>query len=152
MNVSGSNRRGKISTWDYFKGQLVKTCRHGHNIKSLAWIKNSALIILTHGYEIEIWYRRTGEPDINLKREFYFCAIRIPETDFMVSNTPNKRVKVWDYKKKECVNTFRIHQRFVYSLAYIPKTQYVVSGSDDETIRIWNYNTGTPFKILRGHK
>ena len=75
-----------------------------------------------------------------------------PKSDWIISGSTDKTIKIWELATGECIHTLRGHKGSVTSVAVSPDGKLVISGSEDETIRIWDTITGECLHTLRGHK
>jgi len=68
----------------------------------------------------------------------------------LVSASSDKRIKIWDYEKEECLATFTGHTDWVLCVIVLSNRQ-IVSSSKDKTIRIWDSRTTQCITTLQGH-
>jgi len=60
------------------------------------------------------------------------------KTDFLISSSMDKTVRLWHVKHNECLRIFQ-HEDFVTSIRFHPKDdRYFLSGSLDSKIRLWS--------------
>eukprot|EP00755_Sulcionema_specki_P028700 Sspe_Gene.90498::Locus_62029_Transcript_1_1_Confidence_1.000_Length_2193::g.90498::m.90498/K18643/KATNB1; katanin p80 WD40 repeat-containing subunit B1 len=81
-----------------------------------------------------------------------------PFGDFFVSCSKDGNVKVWDLRKKNCLQTYK-HQEgkdagnpVVETVRFSPDGRMVASGNADGTVILWNLTAGKKEQTIRWHK
>lgn len=69
---------------------------------------------------------------------FYVLSVVIsPDSNYVVSGSFDKDVKLWDFSTGTLIKTFEGHKKEVNSVVLSPDNKYIISGSSDKTIKIW---------------
>jgi len=68
----------------------------------------------------------------------------------LVSGSSDKRIRIWDYEKQECLATLSGHTDWVLCVIVLSNGQ-IVSSSKDKTVRIWDSRTTQCIATLQGH-
>ncbi len=65
-----------------------------------------------------------------------------PDGQFVVSESDDETLDVWDIEKGETVRTLEGHTNWVRAMAVTPDGRFAVSASDDGTLKVWDLKTG----------
>jgi WD40 repeat protein len=60
-------------------------------------------------------------------------------------------IKVWDFERQSCVQTFTDHTQAVWEVRFHDQGDYLASCSLDHSVRLWDINLGKCRQVLRGH-
>ena len=60
---------------------------------------------------------------------------------YIITTGDDKRVKIWDYQTKACVQVLEGHTSNVSFAVFHPEIPVIISGSEDGTIKIWHSGT-----------
>ncbi|KAH8083397.1 hypothetical protein JL720_8281 [Aureococcus anophagefferens] len=75
------------------------------------------------------------------------CCHTHPFGDFLASGGADEAVRVWDARKKSCIQTYKGHGGEVDSLKFSPDGRWIASASRrDGLVRLWDLTAG---KLLR---
>ncbi len=74
-----------------------------------------------------------------------------PHETIFVSGGDDSKIKVWNYKTKQCMFTLVGHTDYIRTTFFHPKMPWIVSASDDQTVRIWDYDNRKLVADLVGH-
>jgi WD40 repeat protein len=69
------------------------------------------------------------------------CSALTKNARYLVSGSLDTNVKIWDYRVKNCVATFKGHNEQITCLDISPDSSTIVSGSVDQTVRLWDVRT-----------
>ncbi|KAJ3103762.1 Katanin p80 WD40 repeat-containing subunit B1 [Phlyctochytrium planicorne] len=69
-----------------------------------------------------------------------------PFGEFFASGSADAVVKIWDVRKKGCIQTYSGHEDSVTRLRITPDGRWIATGSQDGTVKIWDMTAG---KILK---
>jgi WD40 repeat protein len=58
------------------------------------------------------------------------------EPKLLVTGSLDTNVKVWDLRRKDCINTFKGHSKGIKKLAISPDGKWVCSGSENGEIKV----------------
>jgi len=72
-----------------------------------------------------------------------------PDSNFIVSGSEDKTVRVWDWKKQREIKQLKGHTGWVNSVCVSPDGNFIVSGSDDKIIRVWYFDLENPHKAQK---
>jgi ribosome assembly protein 4 len=76
-----------------------------------------------------------------------------PDARFFASASFDKKVKVWDGRNGNFVNTLTGHVGAVYCVAWSSDSRYLVTASKDSTVKLWEAATANRAKeTLPGHE
>lgn len=56
--------------------------------------------------------------------------------DFVASGSCDTNVKVWDLRRKTCLQSFKGHAKGVCCLAFSPDGKWIASGSEDGEVKV----------------
>ncbi|KAJ1918781.1 Lissencephaly-1 [Mycoemilia scoparia] len=70
------------------------------------------------------------------------------KSQFFLSASRDKTIKLWDRYSGQLVYTFKGHDNWVRELVVHPSGKYLISASDDKTMRIWDLSTGRCIKKI----
>ena len=51
-------------------------------------------------------------------------------------------LKIWDIRRKTCIQTYKGHTRAVRQILFSPDGRWVVSGGDDGLVKLWDLTMG----------
>ena len=92
---------------------------------------------------IGIWEKNDLEQYNNIaylqEHEYPVRALCQINGKYFASGSFDKTIKIWDFEKKECVQTLEGHQDNIICIIKI-KNNMLISCSNDRTIKIWDAN------------
>ena len=65
-----------------------------------------------------------------------------PTDHTFASGSCDKRVKVWDARTRECLNTYEDQADQIWSIAYSPDGKNIVSGAEDGAVCVYEVQRG----------
>jgi WD40 repeat protein len=75
--------------------------------------------------------------------ELAVLAVAIsPDSNFVVTGSKDKAVKLWEYHTGREVRSFLAHDHWVTSVDFSADGKFIISGSYDKSVRIWNVASG----------
>lgn len=74
-----------------------------------------------------------------------------PCTQYVVSASFDKSIKLWDGKNGKYLTTFKGHIGRVYQIAWSADSRLLVSGSKDSTLKVWDIKQKKLMFDLPGH-
>ncbi len=156
--ASGGDDRA-IKLWDLQSGQCTMTLQgHTNAVLSLALSEN----LLVSGHEdeaIRIWHPQTGKLHQTLHGhcDRVWSVGFVPDTvlqslglepsaaetqQIIVSGSADRTIKLWDWRRGNCLKTLQGHKSWVWSVVCSPCGRYLASSSYDRTIKLWDLATG----------
>ena len=66
------------------------------------------------------------------------CIEFHPFGEFFASGSTDTNLKVWDVRRKGCLQTYRGHSGAVGAVRFSPDGRWVVSGGADSAIKVWD--------------
>ena len=73
-----------------------------------------------------------------------------PFGEFVVSGGVDTHIKIWDVRKKACIQTYKGHAAALACVRFSPDGRWVASTSDDGKAKLWDLTTG-PCCIFFSH-
>ena len=70
------------------------------------------------------------------------CAQWHPYGEFFASGSVDTNLKIWDIRRKTCIQTYKGHTRGVRQIIFSPDGRWVVSGGDDGVVKLWDLTMG----------
>ncbi len=65
----------------------------------------------------------------------------IPNTQYIISGSEDKTIKIWNYETYKLVHTLEVQSNAVEKIINIHDTKLIISYSGDECLKIWNIET-----------
>tara|TARA_B100000795_G_scaffold243780_1_gene207890 strand:- start:105 stop:716 length:612 start_codon:yes stop_codon:yes gene_type:complete len=65
-----------------------------------------------------------------------------PYGEFFASGSVDTNLKIWDVRRKTCIQTYKGHTRGVRQILFSPDGRWVLSGGDDGLIKLWDLTMG----------
>jgi platelet-activating factor acetylhydrolase IB subunit alpha len=72
----------------------------------------------------------------------------LPPSQFVVSASRDKTIKLWNAHTGELLHTFSGHDNWVRGIAFHPSGKFMFSVSDDKSLRAWSLENGRCVKTL----
>ncbi|RKO92583.1 WD40-repeat-containing domain protein [Blyttiomyces helicus] len=74
-----------------------------------------------------------------------------PFGDFFASGSVDRLVKVWDVRRKGCIQTYTGHSGTVRILRITPDGRWIVSGGEDGLVKLWDMTAGKLLQTFADH-
>ena len=66
------------------------------------------------------------------------CCVEFhPFGDFFASGSTDLSIKIWDIRRRGCIQTYSGHQEAVKVLKMTPDGRWIVSAGLDQTVKLW---------------
>ena len=65
-----------------------------------------------------------------------------PYGEFFASGSVDTNLKIWDIRRKSCIQTYKGHTKGVRQIVFSPDGRWVVSGGDDGVVKLWDLTMG----------
>ena len=65
-----------------------------------------------------------------------------PYGEFFASGSVDTNLKIWDIRRKTCIQTYKGHARGVRQIIFSPDGRWVLSGGDDGVVKLWDLTMG----------
>lgn len=65
-----------------------------------------------------------------------------PYGEFFASGSVDTNLKIWDLRRRTCIQTYKGHARGVRQIIFSPDGRWVVSGGDDGVVKLWDLTMG----------
>eukprot|EP00948_MAST-09A_sp_MAST-9A-sp1_P000551 g551.t1 len=75
-----------------------------------------------------------------------------PFGKYLASASQDTNVKIWDIRRKDCIETYRGHSGRVTKVIFSPDGRWLASGSDDGTAKIWDLKAGKLLHNFHTHR
>ncbi|MBE9031838.1 TIR domain-containing protein [filamentous cyanobacterium LEGE 11480] len=82
-------------------------------------------------------------------------AFSQPDGRFFISVSSDRKLKIWDTKTRELLDSVKAHDGRITRAAFSPTQQLIATASTDKTIKLWQLNndgTVQPLSTLEGHR
>ncbi|CAF0825794.1 unnamed protein product [Didymodactylos carnosus] len=143
----------------------------GHNLIAAATCKNGVWLydtdqgkvikrfveVCNHA-KIRVYYTKASHPTplkIFSGHEAKVFRVRwSPIRDgYLCSGSDDNSIRIWDYRKDECIGKLCRHKQPVRGLVWHPEIAHLlISGSWDSTIRVWDIETLTCLETIYDHQ
>jgi len=138
-----------VKLWDWDKGwQCVQVFEaHTHYVMQVVFNPKDANTFASASLDhtVKVWSIGHQMPNFTLEGHNkgincldYFSGGEKPH---LITGGDDKKVKIWDYQSKGCVNTLEGHSHNVSAVCFHPELPLIITGSEDGTIRMWHSTT-----------
>lgn len=79
------------------------------------------------------------------------CLDFHPYGHFLASGSFDTYIKLWDYRKKSCIITYKAHSKDVHCLKLSPDGRWVASGGTEGSVMLYDIVAGKKLAELKGH-
>ena len=70
----------------------------------------------------------------------------------LISVSQDRRVMVWDFARRELIQSLLAHQDQINAVAFAPDGKWFATGSHDKRVIVWNGETLQPERIIEEHR
>jgi WD40 repeat protein len=149
--VSGSDDK-TIRIWRISTGETIKIIYVNDAVNTVRIFSNGfqyQIICGLSGSIFQIYSYMTGDLVKTLDSQRYGVNyIEILNEQFMVSNSDQNHVLIWDLQTNKIRNNFTQHSEWVYCLKRL-NSNLIASMGFDQKVIIWNWLTGEIFHTFR---
>jgi WD40 repeat protein len=118
-------------------GNLISTMLHSHLMNKIL----ATTLFLSSVFSLS--GQNSLETVIQKGHELGVLSVAIsPDSNFVVTGSKDKAVKLWEYNTGREVRTFAGHENWVTSVDFSSDGRLAISGSYDKSVRIWNVESG----------
>jgi coatomer subunit beta' len=138
-----------IKLWDWEQGWNCTQIFEGHTHYVMQVVFNpkdsNTFASASLDHTVKVW--STGQQIPNFTLEGHDKGINCLEyftggdKPHLITGGDDKKVKIWDYQTKSCVNTLEGHTHNISAVCFHPELPLIVTGSEDGTIRLWHSTT-----------
>ncbi|KAH9423054.1 Katanin p80 WD40 repeat-containing subunit B1 [Dermatophagoides pteronyssinus] len=79
------------------------------------------------------------------------CLDFHPYGHFLASGSFDTSIKLWDYRKKTCIITYKVHTKDVHCLKLSPDGRWLASGGNEGSVMLYDIVAGKMLAELKGH-
>eukprot|EP00916_Digyalum_oweni_P002124 GHVL01003953.1.p1 GENE.GHVL01003953.1~~GHVL01003953.1.p1 ORF type:complete len:749 (+),score=147.86 GHVL01003953.1:60-2306(+) len=80
------------------------------------------------------------------------CCDFHPYGDFIASGSQDTNLKIWDLRRKSCIQTYKGHKDAVTVVRFSPHGRWIMSGGADHQLRLWDLTAGKPLWDFNVHQ
>jgi COMPASS component SWD3 len=102
--------------------------------------------------KIVVWHTQSGA-EVRLNSQYHDKAVRslcLSNDDRILASGSDQRIRIWNAKTGEILNSFYAHADWVRGLAITPDLRLLISAGD-EKIKIWDLATGNKLNTIIAH-
>jgi len=135
------SRDHQLFTWDLQAEKRLTTHREKHGGLNACCLLNDQTTVITAGQErkLTMWDLRTQDPVYHVQTEAEVMSLAFdPNSNIIASGGTDKKVKLWDPRTLQCLQSEQGHSQAVDAVAFSPDGKQVVSGGYDHCVYIWN--------------
>ena len=138
-----------IKLWDWEKGWQCTQVFEGHTHYVMQVVFNpkdtNTFASASLDHTIKVWSIGQHMPNFTLEGHDkgvncldYFSGGDKP---YLITGGDDKKIKIWDYQNKSCVNTLEGHTHNISAVCFHPELPLIVTGAEDGTVRLWHSTT-----------
>ena len=141
--VTGDDRKN-VSLWRTSKSTAVLTFQgHSSDITAVTFSQQEDFVYSgSFGGTVLVWDLNQQKAAFSLNSHRAACTALAPlprtHQAMLASGSADCTLKIWDLRKKHCVQTFKGHEGKIGTLAFSPDCKWVASGSDDGCVKVWD--------------
>ncbi|WP_017651655.1 WD40 repeat domain-containing protein [Fortiea contorta] len=144
--------QSNVKVWNYKTGKLLHTLLGHQKPVNLVVISPDGEILASGSNKIKIWDLQKSDRICTLwhSSAVYTAAIS-PDGTILVSGGADTKIRLWNPRTGEPLQTLVAHKDQVKSLAITTDGTTLLSGSADKTIKIWHLSTGKLLHTFTAH-
>ena len=139
--VIAGSAGGTLKLWDLEQAKVARTLTgHRSNCISVQVYSDSEQCLLLA--VVQIASHPSRPPHDCRSRSGVHSPQWHPYGEFFASGSVDTNLKIWDIRRKSCIQTYKGHTRGVRQIAFSPDGRWVVSGGDDGLVKLWDLTAG----------
>jgi WD40 repeat protein len=144
---------GSIRVADIATGKEVYRCgAHVKPVRGLAFSSSSdghqseLLLAASDDGHISVYEMKSGAQVASIAAHtptssWALTVAMSPSGNQIASGGSDRRVKLWDWRTRECLHTFEGHRDSIWSLAYSPDGKNLASVGDDAALQFYDIDS-----------
>ena len=139
--VIAGSAGGTLKLWDLEQAKVARTLTgHRSNCISVQVYSDSEQCLLLA--VVQIASHPSRPPHDCRSRSGVHSPQWHPYGEFFASGSVDTNLKIWDIRRKSCIQTYKGHTRGVRQITFSPDGRWVVSGGDDGLVKLWDLTAG----------
>jgi len=128
------------------KNSLLNFQGHSSDITSVGFSETEEEVYSgSFGGTVIVWDLTAQKAIGSLKGHLSACtsiaSFPGPQGNYLATSSVDCNIKLWDLRKKTCVQTYKGHNGPVNVVQFSPDTKWLASGGSDGTVKLWDLNS-----------